>query len=193
MLEFYIDPYRITFQLPYGERYRPYQAHAGDAGLDLRLRLDDSYPTTTDMLLELDQTRMAWVNGTLCQGVALDQALYQEGVDTRWVVIPPNQVRVLPTGVQWAVERPEHHPRTPVLLLYPRSGLASRCQLTLANGVGVVDAHYPEEIKVALWNASAYAHVLSDSTRVAQALVSDVFCFNLSPTPRRSGFGHSGV
>lgn len=172
MPEFQFDPYRITFYLPYGERYSPQQLHAGNTGLDLKLRIE--------LLQELNNTELAWTNGKLCRGADIDNTLYLENsmatkIDsesTLWVVIPPGQVPILPAGVYWFVE----HPRILVLLLFARSGLAGRCQLTLAR------CSLPRRN-----NASPYPHALSDGT----CLVTDVFSFNFSTVERRSDFGHS--
>lgn len=89
------------------------------------------------------------------------------------------------------------------LFLYPRSGLAAKCNLQLANSVGIVDETYiAEEVKMALYNASPFMHILSDCTRVAQAVFQrvldvefeEVSAENWDTTDdREGGFGSSGV
>lgn len=57
-------------------------------------------------------------------------------------------------------------------LVTPRSGLASRAGLTLANSPGVVDAGYRGEVKLALVNLDPGAAIsLERGERVAQLLV----------------------
>lgn len=85
------------------------------------------------------------------------------GTDVR---LEPGERTLVGTGV--AVAIPDGY----CGLVTPRSGLASRAGLTLANSPGVVDAGYRGEIKLALVNLDPGAAIpLERGERVAQLLV----------------------
>src|SRR5262249_25328424 len=82
----------------------------------------------------------------------------------------------------------------------PRSGLASRHGITLANTPGTVDADYRGEIRVPLINLGREPFVVSRGMRIAQLVIAPVTRVaweevgELPATRRASGgFGHSGV
>jgi dUTP pyrophosphatase len=62
-------------------------------------------------------------------------------------------------------------PKDTVLLIYPRSGLAAKQGITLANCVGVIDSDYRGEILIALTNQSNKPYVIKNGERVAQGVV----------------------
>lgn len=62
-------------------------------------------------------------------------------------------------------------PKDTVLLIYPRSGLAARQGITLANCVGVIDSDYRGEILISLTNQSNKPYVIKNGERVAQGVV----------------------
>ena len=84
--------------------------------------------------------------------------------------------------------------------IYPRSGLATKRGLRLANCVGVVDSDYRGEIIVALHNDSTKTQSVELRDRIAQMVIQpyerpQVFDVvnELSDTERGSGgFGHTG-
>ena len=109
-------------------------------------------------------------------------------------IIPPNDVVMVGTGV--AAEIPKGH----VGLVFPRSGLASKKQVTLANCVGVIDSGYRGEIKAPLYNFGDRYRMLSAGERVCQLVVMPyVTCEcveveSLSETERgEGGFGSTGA
>lgn len=119
------------------------------------------------------------------------------GLDLRaWVdlVVEPGRRAMVPTGL--AVAIPESHAG----LVLPRSGLASRAGLTLANAPGLIDAGYRGELIVAMVNLDPDEPVkISRGDRIAQlvvvpfAPVEPVAVDELSPTGRgEGGFGSSG-
>jgi dUTP pyrophosphatase len=128
----------------------PTAAHPGDAGLDLRSRID--------------------------------------------VDVGPGERALVPTGV--AVAIPEGHAG----LVLPRSGLASRAGLTLANSPGLIDAGYRGEVTCAVVNLDRAATVhIARGDRVAQlvvvpvAAVRPVWSDQLPPSDRGGGgFGSTG-
>lgn len=85
---------------------------------------------------------------------------------TEDVRLDPGERTLVGTGI--AVAIPDGY----CGLVTPRSGLASRAGLTLANSPGVVDAGYRGEIKLALVNLDPGAAIsLERGERVAQLLV----------------------
>ena len=85
-------------------------------------------------------------------------------------------------------------------LIYARSGLATKRGLAPANKVGVVDADYRGEIKVALHNHSAIPATVEAGDRIAQLVIAPVLhaefleAEELSDTLRgEGGFGSTGV
>jgi dUTP pyrophosphatase len=63
------------------------------------------------------------------------------------IVIESGEIALIPTGLSAQPENTDV-----ALMLYPRSGLASRYGIALANCVGVVDSDYRGEICVPLIN-----------------------------------------
>ncbi|MCY4443454.1 MAG: dUTP diphosphatase [Proteobacteria bacterium] len=76
-----------------------------------------------------------------------------------------------------------------------RSGLAYKHGLTLTNGIGTIDADYPGEICVLLWNSSAKDFEIKRGDRIAQ------ICAHFLPRldvpilseNRVGGFGSTGL
>lgn len=109
-------------------------------------------------------------------------------------IIPPRGRVLLRTGLQ--VELPPGV----ALLCLPRSGLALRRGLTLANAPGLVDLDYRGEIGIPVLNNSAEDYPISRGERVAQAmLVPMIRAFFqhvdlLGETARgEGGFGSTGI
>ena len=109
------------------------------------------------------------------------------------VLLMPHETVIVGTGV--AVEIPEGY----VGLCFPRSGLASKGYVNLANCVGVVDSGYRGEIKAPLHNISGSVRHVERGERVFQLVVMPyatcecVAVDNLSETERGDGgFGSSG-
>ena len=107
--------------------------------------------------------------------------------------ILPGKMLMIPTGL--AMEIPEGYAG----LIFARSGLASKKGLAPANKVGVVDADYRGEVKVALFNHSDLPQTVSPGERIAQLVISPFYkaefeeSEELSATERASGgFGSTG-
>lgn len=110
------------------------------------------------------------------------------------VEIAPQGTIMVGTGV--AMEIPEGY----VGLCFPRSGLASKRGINLANCVGVIDSGYRGEIKAPLYNAGHDTQIVERGERVFQiVIVPFVSCEcvevdELSKTERAAnGFGSSGT
>lgn len=119
------------------------------------------------------------------------------GLDLRATVdveVLPGERAMIPTGV--AVGIPEGHAG----LVLPRSGLASRRGLTLANSPGLIDAGYRGEVMVAAVNLDRTEAVkIARGDRVAQLVVvalpvvESAWVGELPATRRgEGGFGSTG-
>lgn len=107
--------------------------------------------------------------------------------------IQPHQTVMIPTGL--AMELPEGYWGG----IFARSGLAVKESLRPANCVGVVDADYRGEVKVALHNDSAEVRKITPGQKVAQLVVVPFLSVEfdvvdeLSDTVRGiGGFGSTG-
>ncbi len=87
-----------------------------------------------------------------------------------------------------------------VLLIFGRSGLATKNGITLANSVGVVDSDYRGEICVTLINQSKEPFTVCHGMRIAQLVVMPCVFANcaevdkISETERGTGgFGSTGL
>lgn len=110
------------------------------------------------------------------------------------VVIAPGARIVIPTGL--AVQIPS---RYIVGLVFPRSGLAVKHGLSLANAVGVIDSDYKGEILVGLINQGDKEYLINPGERVAQIVFMPVFQVKLDETATledsargAGGFGSTG-
>jgi dUTP pyrophosphatase len=79
--------------------------------------------------------------------------------------IMPGCTETFSTGLQVAV------PEGFVMLVYPRSSTGFKLRCALANGTGVIDAGYRDEIKLALYNFGTETVKLVNGQRVAQFLL----------------------
>ena len=119
------------------------------------------------------------------------------GLDLRSAVeveVAPGERALVPTGV--AVAIPDGHAG----LVLPRSGLASKHGLTMANAPGLIDAGYRGEVICAVVNLDRVTLVrISKGDRIAQLVVVAVpelaaeWVDELPPTTRgEGGFGSTG-
>ncbi len=109
------------------------------------------------------------------------------------VTLPPGARLEVPTGL--ALELPPGWEGQ----VRPRSGLAARHGVTLANSPGTIDSDYRGEVRVLLVNLGAESVVIERGDRVAQLVVAPVARVELVETDRLSetergdgGFGSSG-
>jgi len=107
--------------------------------------------------------------------------------------IAPLQRLMVPTGL--FIELPLGYEAQ----IRPRSGLAAKKGITVANAPGTIDADYRGEIKVILVNLSDQAYEIVDGERIAQMVVARhetvdwMEVDKLSQSERGAGgFGHTG-
>ena len=102
---------------------------------------------------------------------------------------------LVPTGWIWDI------PAGYSMRLHPRSGLAWKQGITLANAEGVIDSDYIQETYVLLCNPTEAQHVISHGDRIAQMELMSVCEFVFTEqaeapdvkTDRQGGFGSTGV
>lgn len=109
------------------------------------------------------------------------------------IALPPRMKIFVKTGLSVEI------PKDTVLLIYPRSGLAAKSGVTLANCVGVIDSDYRGEIMIPLYNQSNKTYVVKNGERVAQGIIHQLPAIEiieaeeLAQTERNDGgFGSTG-
>ena len=109
------------------------------------------------------------------------------------VKLKPGDIQLIPCGFAIAV------PRGYEAQVRPRSGLASRHGITMANAPGTIDSDYRGEVQVPLINLGRKAFKVERGMRIAQMLILPVpkvrlvEVDELDKTKRGTrGFGHTG-
>ena len=109
------------------------------------------------------------------------------------VVLAPMDRCMIPTGL--AVAIPTGHE----LQIRARSGLSIKHGITMVNGIGTIDADFRGEMGVLVINLGQEAFTIEPGMRIAQMVVAKyetvdwVTVERLDQTPRKGGFGSSGV
>jgi dUTP pyrophosphatase len=110
------------------------------------------------------------------------------------IVLNPLQREIVPTGIY--IQLPEGYEAQ----VRPRSGLAAKYGITVANSPGTIDADYIGEIKVILINLSNEKFVINPGERIAQMVITkyEKIEWNevkeLEKTDRgEGGFGSTGI
>lgn len=115
-------------------------------------------------------------------------------VTTQDVELAPLERKLVPTGIALAL------PNGYAAFVHPRSGLAAKAGLTIVNAPGTIDAGYPGEIKVALYNSDPTTPIsLKRGDRIAQLVIQQVARARFIQAERlpgsdrgQGGFGSSG-
>lgn len=109
------------------------------------------------------------------------------------VVLAPGSRALIPTGLAIAL------PAGFELQIRPRSGLALKHGIVIANSPGTIDEDYRGEIQVIILNAGAESFTITRAMRIAQAVLAPVLRLSwleadtLDETSRaKGGFGSTG-
>lgn len=109
------------------------------------------------------------------------------------LILDPGERAQLPTGLIFDI------PRGMKLAVYPRSGLALKRGLRLANCEAVIDSDYVEETFILLENSTKVRQLIYHEERVAQAEIVPVIQAEFftvdsikQKTTRNGGLGHTG-
>ncbi len=112
-------------------------------------------------------------------------------------LLPPGKVVLVPTGVWIDSVEWDQVPTgfIPELQVRARSGLARKSSITLANGIGTIDADYRDEIGVLLINLGEEAFSIQQGDRLAQMALNLVARIPELPIGglRTGGFGSTAV
>jgi len=110
------------------------------------------------------------------------------------VTIAPGEVRLIPCGFYMAV------PAGYEAQVRPRSGLAVKHGVVVANSPGTIDADYRGEVCVVLGNIGAEPFTVTRGMRVAQMVIAPVTRAEVAEVDRldetgrgEGGFGHTGL
>ena len=110
------------------------------------------------------------------------------------ITIKAGEIQLIPTGIAIAL------PDSFEAQIRPRSGLAVKHGITVANSPGTIDADYRGEIKVILINLGKEEFIIEKGMRIAQMIISKYERIlweessMLEETSRGSGgFGSTGV
>ena len=114
------------------------------------------------------------------------------------LLIPAGTAAKVPTGVRIARVFWDQVPdgMIPELQIRARSGLAYKFGISLSNGVGTVDADYPDEIAVLLTNGGKGDFLIKKGDRVAQLVMNLLFRIpeiQVAREGRSGGFGSTGT
>jgi len=111
----------------------------------------------------------------------------------RSIILKPGEIRLIPCGFAMAV--PDGYEAQ----VRPRSGLASKFGITMANAPGTIDSDYRGEVQVPLINLGRKKFTVERGMRIAQMVILPVpkvkmiEVNELDRTTRgERGFGHTG-
>ena len=110
------------------------------------------------------------------------------------VQVNPHERILIPTGLIFDIQIGYS------IRLYPRSSIALKNGLTLANNVGIIDSDYVEPVYMMVCNISGYQQFVTDGERICQAeLVQEKSYVMMEiderperKTDRDGGFGSTG-
>lgn len=116
-------------------------------------------------------------------------------VEDHKITLFPGERALIPTGMVFDI------PTSHSMRIHPRSGLAWKNAITLANCEAVIDSDYVDETFVMLCNTADVSFVVSHRDRIAQIELTPVVEFAVQTTTnkpttssnRKGGFGSTGV
>ena len=109
------------------------------------------------------------------------------------VVIKPNRLDLIPTGLQVAI------PEDFEIQIRPRSGLAAKESIGVLNSPGTIDSDYRGELKIILFNHSNKDFIINNGDRIAQMVLVPILKIEFEEVDRlpntvrgHGGFGSTG-
>ena len=109
------------------------------------------------------------------------------------VIIKPKTSCLIPTGLSIAFSKNYE------MQIRPRSGLATKSNISVLNTPGTIDSDYRGEIKVVIYNHGNKDFLINNGDRIAQMILAPVMKMELEETndlPRtirgEGGFGSTG-
>jgi dUTP pyrophosphatase len=187
--------------------FRPLRAIDRAAALDIKAYL----PATpvSNFLESLKEIRTnflhkypegsLYINGKKITEDLNPDLLRQYESQLRFFSLAPGEQKIINAGfkVGLSTDRPD---KIATMLVCPRSGLACKNSITVINGPGIVDEHYPDWVGVGLINHGADLHLFSHGARIAQVMFLEVCVAQervvdelTTVGERKGGFGHTGI
>ena len=123
------------------EKYRPQYANDTDACMDLKAKIEENIVYRSNGEIDMAKT------------------IYDR------IFIQPGDTVKVHSGVQAAI--PEGY----VMKMYVRSSTGIKKNLVLANGTGIIDAGYRDEIIMALHNIGSEPVMINDGDRICQFII----------------------
>jgi dUTP pyrophosphatase len=187
--------------------FRPQRAVDRAAALDIKAYLP-AMPTG-DFVKSLQETRTIfwskypegslYINGKKITEELTTDLLRQYESQLRFFSLAPGEQKIINAGfkVGLSTDQPD---KIATMLVCPRSGLACKNSITVINGPGIVDEHYPDWVGVGLINHGRDLHLFSHGARIAQVMFLEVCVAQervvdvlTTVGDRKGGFGHTGV
>jgi dUTP pyrophosphatase len=187
--------------------FRPLRAIDRAAALDVKAYLPSRPPTNfleslqairADFLYEYP-TGSLYINGKQVTEKLSIELLQQHESQLRFFILAPGEQKIINAGfkVGLSTDQPD---KIATMLVCPRSGLACKNSITVINGPGIVDEHYPDWVGVGLINHGRDLHLFSHGARIAQVMFLEVCMAQervvdelTTVGERKGGFGHTGV
>jgi dUTP pyrophosphatase len=183
--------------------FRPQRAVDRAAALDVKAYLPNS--PTVDLTLIVKSLLSQYphavlhINGKRITADLTGELLQQYESQLRFFILAPGEQKIINAGfkVGLSTDRPD---KIATMLVCPRSGLACKNSITVINGPGIVDEHYPDWVGVGLINHGRDLHLFSHGARIAQVMFLEVCVAQervvdelTTVGERKGGFGHTGV
>jgi dUTP pyrophosphatase len=187
--------------------FRPLRAIDRAAALDIKAYL----PATpvSNFLESLKEIRTnflhkypegsLYINGQKITEDLNPDLLRQYESQLRFFSLAPGEQKIINAGFKVGLSTDDPD-KIATMLVCPRSGLACKNSITVINGPGIVDEHYPDWVGVGLINHGADLHLFSHGARIAQVMFLEVCVAQervvdelTTVGERKGGFGHTGV
>jgi dUTP pyrophosphatase len=187
--------------------FRPLRAIDRAAALDVKAYLPASPAGNLVESLQAMRTNFGskypegslYINGKKINEELTTDLLRQYESQLRFFSLAPGEQKIINSGfkVGLSTDQPD---KIATMLVCPRSGLACKNSITVINGPGIVDEHYPDWVGVGLINHGRDLHLFSHGARIAQVMFLEVCVAQervvdelTTVGERKGGFGHTGV
>jgi dUTP pyrophosphatase len=187
--------------------FRPQRAIDRAAALDIKAYLPSIPPANFLASIQLAHTHLLskdpessiYINGKKIATALTTELLQQAEPQLRFFALAPGEQQIINAGfkVGLSTDQPD---KIATMLVCPRSGLACKNSITVINGPGIVDEHYPDWVGVGLINHGRDLHLFSHGARIAQVMFLEVCVAQervvdelTTVGERKGGFGHTGV
>jgi dUTP pyrophosphatase len=186
--------------------FRPQRAVERAAALDVKAYIPaplalESLQATFDRFKAEYPEGSLYINGQKIAvvGATHELPLPQYEPHLRFISLAPGELKIINAGfkVGLSTDAPD---KIATMLVCPRSGLACKYGITIANAPGIVDEHYPDWVGIGLINHGRDLHLFAHGARIAQVMYLEVCEVQESIVSelttvgeRKGGFGHTGV